>query len=157
VADKVAILRQGRIVAFDAPAVLRSQAQAGTLVRVELAAPCHAALDMLQTLPGVDEPSVPDGQGAVENGAKLDYCTADPQLVNPIVVAHLVGLGAQVVSVTCHAPSLEDVYASAVTGDGALRQGALSEGAPSERVPSERVPSERVPSGHASAQGDHNG
>ena len=94
VADKVAILRQGRIVAFDAPAVLRSQAQAGTLVRVELAAPCPAALDVLQTVPGVDEPSVPDGQAAEgENGARLEYCTAQPQLVNPIVVARLVAPG----------------------------------------------------------------
>ena len=58
-ADNVAILRQGRIVAFGAPAVLRGQAQAGTLVRVELAAPCPAALDVLRTVPGVDEPSSP--------------------------------------------------------------------------------------------------
>jgi ABC-2 type transport system ATP-binding protein len=108
----------GRIVAFDAPAVLRGQAQAGTLVRVEPAAPCPAALDVLRTVPGVDELSMPDGRTAGENGAKIDYCTQQPQLVNPLVIARLVALDAKVVSITCHAPSLEDVYASAVTGEG---------------------------------------
>jgi ABC-2 type transport system ATP-binding protein len=118
-ADKVAILRQGRIVALDAPAVLRSQAQAGALVRVELAAPCPAALDALRTVSGVDEPSWPEEHAASADRAAIVYCTQQPQVTNPLVVARLVALGAQVVTITCHTPSLEDVYASAVTSGGA--------------------------------------
>jgi ABC-2 type transport system ATP-binding protein len=107
VADQVAIMRQGQIVARDAPAVLRAQAEAGTLVRVELAGPCPAALVALQDFAGLAE------LRASENG--LAYCTEKPQAVNPQVVALLVATGAQVVSITCHSPSLEDVYASAMT------------------------------------------
>jgi ABC-2 type transport system ATP-binding protein len=128
VADKVAILRQGRMVAFEAPDILRRQGQAGALVRVELAAPCPPALEMLRTMPGVemlrtmpgvDAPFAPDGPPAGGNQAEFGYSTREPHVVNPLVVERLVSLGARVVSLTLHAPSLEDVYASAVTGDGA--------------------------------------
>jgi ABC-2 type transport system ATP-binding protein len=115
-ADRVAILRQGRIVALDAPAVLRRSAQGGSLVRVELAASCPSALDMLRTMPGVDAPLSPDGRAAGENRMEIEYSTQQPDSVNPQVVERLVALGARVVSVTVQAPSLEDVYASAVTG-----------------------------------------
>jgi ABC-2 type transport system ATP-binding protein len=118
IADKVAILRQGEIVAFDAPAVLRRRAQAGARVRVELAAPCPPALEMLRTVPGVDGPSAPEWQAGDGNPTELAYSTHEPTAVNPVVVDRLVGLGARIVSITSHAPSLEDVYASAVTGEG---------------------------------------
>ena len=62
----------------------------------------------------------------------IDYCTQQPHLVNPLVVARLVALDAKVVSITCHAPSLEDVYASAVTGEGAPAAGTSTAGAPAE-------------------------
>lgn len=135
VADKVAILRQGRLVAFDAPEALRRQAEAGARVRVKLAAPCPGALDMLRSLPGVVEPFSADGhaagQGADGGGAgsegvtstgrpapvrreELGYATHQPDAVNPLVVDRLVGLGARIVSISYQAPTLEDVYASAV-------------------------------------------
>jgi ABC-2 type transport system ATP-binding protein len=47
-ADEVAIVRRGRIVASDAPAALRAAATTDTLVRIELSAPhpgARAALD----------------------------------------------------------------------------------------------------------------
>ena len=44
----------------------------------------------------------------------LEYRTAEPRRVNPLVLARLVGVGAQVVSVTCTTRTLEDVYAQAV-------------------------------------------
>jgi ABC-2 type transport system ATP-binding protein len=46
-ADEVAIIRQGRIVAHDTPAVLRRQATGETRVRVEFADSCPLALEAL--------------------------------------------------------------------------------------------------------------
>jgi ABC-2 type transport system ATP-binding protein len=51
-ADEVAIIRRGRIVAADAPAALRAEATADTIVRIELAAPCPAAQRALDDLDG---------------------------------------------------------------------------------------------------------
>ncbi len=52
---------------------------------------------------------------AMEN--VLEYRTAQPRVVNPQVLLQLITAGAQVVSVICETPTLEDVYASAmVTG-----------------------------------------
>jgi ABC-2 type transport system ATP-binding protein len=121
-ADQVAILRQGRIVALDAPAVLRANAQSGTQVQVELAEPCPAAFEAMRGMAGVDELAAMDGSDS-GSGIGLVYRTQQPAQVNPEVVVRLVGHGARVVSVTCHAPSLEDVYASAVTGQNSLADG----------------------------------
>lgn len=115
VADKVAILRQGRIVALDAPGVLRRHAQSGAFVRVELAAACAEAVAMLQGIPGVEEAAPPDGQSDGDGRAEIAYVTRQPADVNPRVVAGLVALGARIVAITVQAPSLEDVYASAMT------------------------------------------
>ncbi len=139
-ADEVAILRRGRIVARDTPAALRSRAASGTLVRIELAGPCAGAPESLREVPGVEAPRLLSSNGAgpgapavpgspgvpvSEGGASRDtpvlpasatlvYGTREPRVVNPQVVARLVAAGAQVVSITCEAPSLEDVYANAM-------------------------------------------
>jgi ABC-2 type transport system ATP-binding protein len=94
-ADQVAILRGGRILAMDTPEALRHAASPDTRVRVSLAPPFP--------------PSVPTGV--------LDFQTPAPQTENPRVVAELVSSGARIVSVTCaSAASLEDVYAKAIDG-----------------------------------------
>ena len=93
-ADQVAILHGGRIVALDAPADLRRLASPETVVRVTLAPPFPE--------------TAPSGM--------LEFSTPTPLETNPRVIAELVSAGAQVVSVTCNTPSLEDVYASAVNG-----------------------------------------
>ena len=129
-ADEVAILRQGRIVASDAPAALRAGASPDTLVRVELAAPLLAQtvrrrLEDLASL--LDGPVVPD------DGSSVEFRTAEPRRVNPLVLSRLIGAGAEVVSVSCTTHSLEEVYVRAVgEGEGtaapvaAAEKGALS-------------------------------
>jgi ABC-2 type transport system ATP-binding protein len=127
-ADQVAIIRKGKIVACDTPALLRERASGETYVRVEFAQTCPLPLEAIQTINGLNEPrfiSSNAGRGqhdtngthpsAMEN--VLEYRTAQPRVVNPQVLQQLITAGAQVVSVTCETPTLEDVYASAmVTG-----------------------------------------
>ena len=127
-ADQVAIIRKGKIVACDTPALLRERASGETYVRVEFAQTCPLPLEAIQTINGLNEPrfmSSNAGRGqhdwngthpsAMEN--VLEYRTAQPRVVNPQVLLQLITARAQVVSVTCETPTLEDVYASAmVTG-----------------------------------------
>jgi ABC-2 type transport system ATP-binding protein len=94
-ADQVAILHGGRIVALDTPERLRTQASPDTLVRITLAPPFPAS-----ALSGV-----------------IEFRTPEPAEANPKEVAKLVADGARVVSVTCTTRSLEDVYASAMSGE----------------------------------------
>ena len=89
-ADQVAIMRQGRVVACDTPAALRALASPYTSVQVLLAAPCPAALAMLRVTEGRRWPA------AVAGG---DHCwsivRARPAEVNPGVLQRLIGAGAQ--------------------------------------------------------------
>jgi ABC-2 type transport system ATP-binding protein len=98
-ADQVAILQGGRVLALDAPDALRRRASPDTHVRVTLAPPYPVM--------------APQGV--------LEFRTAEPTEANPKVIADLVAGGARIVSVTCSTRTLEDVYASAVTtGDAGL-------------------------------------
>src|SRR5438270_4395794 len=132
-ADQVAIIRKGKIVACDTPALLRERASGETYVRVEFAQACPLSLEAIQTINGLSEPRFTSSNKSVESGQHdrngthpsameyaenvLEYRTAQPRVVNPQVLLQLVTAGAQVVSVTCETPTLEDVYASAmVTG-----------------------------------------
>ncbi|HET8632211.1 MAG TPA: ABC transporter ATP-binding protein [Thermomicrobiales bacterium] len=112
-ADEVAIVRQGRIVASDAPRALRASASPDTLVRVALAAPCPAAPAALADLAGLTGLTAPVG-----GEPALEYRTARPDEVNPQAVARLVAAGARIVAVTCETRTLEEVYADAVGLDG---------------------------------------
>jgi ABC-2 type transport system ATP-binding protein len=115
-ADQVAIMRQGRIVARDAPAALRASASPETIVHVDLASPCTAALPALAAVEGVLMPtSVPDGR--TPGTIRLEYRTPQPNGVNPRAIAQLVGIGAAIISVTCITRTLEEVYADAMSGE----------------------------------------
>lgn len=127
-ADQVAIIRKGKVVACDTPALLRERASGETYVRVAFAQTCPLPLEAIQMIHGLNEPrftSSNAGRGQHDaNGTQpspaenvLEFRTAQPREVNPLVLRRLITAGAQVVSVTCETPTLEDVYASAmVTG-----------------------------------------
>ncbi|MGH2460536.1 MAG: ABC transporter ATP-binding protein [Chloroflexota bacterium] len=115
-ADEIVILRQGRIVASDAPAALRAGGSSDTRVRIELAEPCPGALSALAGL--AEAEGVTLTSGSVETGATvLEYRTRRARDVNPEVIARLVGAGARIVSVVSELRSLEDVYALALGGE----------------------------------------
>jgi ABC-2 type transport system ATP-binding protein len=115
-ADVVAILRHGRVVACDASDALRAAVAASTLVCVDLAAPCPAAEAIAARIDGVGDVCVQDGRtaGSTPLVRTLTFRTTSPERTNPEVVAALVRAGAQIVSVTCTTATMEDVYASAL-------------------------------------------
>lgn len=110
-ADRVAIMRCGRIVACDTPAHLRAHASGETVVRIELAEPCSAALGVLCQFPDALAPTLHGGEDAPP---LLTYRTTRPGVLNPQILARLIQVGAQLVAVNCETTSLEDVYAAAV-------------------------------------------
>jgi ABC-2 type transport system ATP-binding protein len=111
-ADQVAILRAGVIVALDSPTTLRAHATAGVLVRIELAEPLPMAYALLAGIENL-APAPADATDAADT-LVIQYHTPNPRRVNPVVLARLVGAGAQVVSVASQTRSLEDVYADAL-------------------------------------------
>src|SRR5579859_7880204 len=108
-ADVVAIVRHGRLVACDAPAVLREQSSGETLVKIEFVDSCPLPLDVLQAIDGVNAPQFQPANGLPP---VLEYHTARPREANPRVLTALITAGAQIISVACEHSSLEDVYAS---------------------------------------------
>jgi ABC-2 type transport system ATP-binding protein len=116
-ADQVAILRAGVIVALDSPTALRAHATAGALVRIELAEPLPTASTLLAGIEGLA--SAPAEAGDAADALVIQYHTPNPRRVNPVVLARLVGAGAQIVSVASQTRSLEDVYADALSAPAA--------------------------------------
>jgi ABC-2 type transport system ATP-binding protein len=111
-ADTVAIVRRGRLVASDTPTALRAAASADTLVRIALAAPHPGARAALAGLPGL---TPLDG---TVGDPEIAYRTADPVGINPQAIGRLVAAGAAIVAVTCATRTLEEVYAAALGGAG---------------------------------------
>ena len=111
-ADEVAILRDGRIVALDAPATLRADSSRETTVRIELAEPLAGLHDFLAGFIGYDD-MVPLADSP-STATMLQYRTRQPRIVNPRILAELIAFDARIVSVTCATRTLEDVYAEAV-------------------------------------------
>ncbi len=116
-ADNVAILRRGRIVASDTPAALRAAASHASLIRVSLTAHRPDGLAILAATEGVLDPRLETSPSAA--GAVFEYRTLDPERTNPRVIAALVSAGVDIVSVTCTTASLEDVFALAVATEPA--------------------------------------
>ena len=125
-ADQVAIIRQGRIVALDTPSTLRKQATGETLVLIEFVGECPLPLEALAAMDGVHNPQLNEKKatGSLSLVTQspafiLEYQTPHPKIVNPQVLSQLITAGAQVVTVTCETRSLEDVYAAAMSDVGA--------------------------------------
>ena len=111
-ADTVAILRRGRIVACGSAAALRASAAREYMVHIALGGPCAAAEVIAARVAGVVAPRLI--QSAATAGPTLSYRAAEPARINPEVIARLVSAGAAIVSVVCATPTLEDVYAQAL-------------------------------------------
>lgn len=109
-ADLVAIMNHGHIVAMDTPAALRANASPVTLVQIMLAVPFQVSWEELRGIDGVIVPELPRDEAIQQ----LDYQTARPDVVNPQVIAHLARSGAQIITVNCITRTLEDVYAAII-------------------------------------------
>ncbi len=96
-ADQIAVMQAGQILALGTSADLRQLVSTQTQVHITLAPPFPTF--------------APTGV--------IDFQTETPLETNPDRIARFVNEGARIVSVTCGGSSLEDVYAAAV--DGQLR------------------------------------
>lgn len=108
-ADRIAIIKQGHIVAEDNPANLKQQLLGRPQVEIQLDQPMNGQISELEELVTVEW---------VRDNV-IRYRADDPIVANPRVVQRLVSLGLGVVSLTEITKSLEDVYLNVVAGDDA--------------------------------------
>jgi len=99
-ADRIAIIRRGKIIALDTPARLKSQLVGPSLLEVRLA---HALDGYLAELTDLIEV---EAQG--DNWFR--YRTSIPERTNPALLARLAGMGAPVLTLSEVTLSLEEVY-----------------------------------------------
>lgn len=112
-ADRIAILRLGKIIAFDRPSELRRKLLGPPVMEVRLAGPLDGVAEAVARLAEV-----------VEQGEDwLRYRAPDPQRLNPRVIRLLGELGAEVVTLREVPLSLEEVYLQLIdAGDEALSE-----------------------------------
>ncbi len=115
IADEVAILRHGRIVLSDTPQALRAYASPESITHIEFAEPWSRGASLMRAV----EEMLPASAGEMlildATDRMLRYRTAQPRIVNPVVIQRLVETGARIVSVTSETRTLEDVYAAIMT------------------------------------------
>jgi ABC-2 type transport system ATP-binding protein len=99
-ADRIAIIRRGRIVALGTPAELKGRLLGDPVLELRLARSLDGLLPQLQSLVHVQEHG--------ENW--LRYSTSEPETVNPRLVQRLTDLGAPIVTLSEVSRSLEEVY-----------------------------------------------
>ncbi len=99
-ADRIAIIRRGCIVALGTPAELKARLLGDPLLELRLAQPLNGLLADLEDLVTVEE----------YGDTWLRYRTAEPQRVNPRLLQRLAEQGTPVVTLSEVPHSLEDVY-----------------------------------------------
>ena len=101
-ADRIAIIRRGQIVALDTPGRLKSQLLGPPLLEIRLAYP----------LDGIARDGLARLDIHIEDwgDAWFRYYTPSPEKTNSQVLAYLAGLGAQVVTLSELPRSMEQVY-----------------------------------------------
>jgi len=117
ICDRVAFMKDGRIIASGAPSTLIPSAEAAGTLRVELHEPAGAALAAIRRLPAV--------ASAEERGPhQVDVVlvgegAADPRDARAALARDLTGIGLTVLSVGVAAPTLEDLFLAFAQPDAA--------------------------------------
>jgi ABC-2 type transport system ATP-binding protein len=112
--NRLVLIFQGRIVASGSPAELKQGAMTGALLLVECE-PLGMALDVLQQTPEVADVAV--------FGNALHVVVPDAKAAIPRLRTALSQQGVTVTKMEPIRPSLEDVFVSLTTAQGALRKG----------------------------------
>ncbi len=99
-ADRIAIIRRGRIVAFGTPAQLKARLLGDPLLELRLAEPLDGLLSDLEDLVTVED----------HGETWLRFSTPDPERDNPRLLQQLAERGTPVVTLSEVPRSLEDVY-----------------------------------------------
>ena len=113
-ADRIAIIRRGQIVALDSPAQLKAQLLGPPLLEVRLAHSLDGSLADLADLVQVESsggPESPSGEYWYR------YRTPSPRTTNPALLSRLAGLEAKVLTLSEVPRSLEEVYLRIVEGE----------------------------------------
>jgi ABC-2 type transport system ATP-binding protein len=106
-ADRIAIIRRGRIVALDTPSRLKAQLLGPPLLEVRLSHMLDGTLSDLADLVEIES-----------RGADwFRYRTPSPETTNPALLNRLAGLDARVLTLSEVPRSLEDVYLSIVESE----------------------------------------
>lgn len=108
-ADRIAIIRRGRIIANDTFDGLARQFVGSALMELRVNGALDGVTGTVNGLITVDSVGVD----------WLRYRTAEPHQVNPALVRHLTGLGVEVVSLAPISQTLEDIYLQVVAEDEA--------------------------------------
>jgi ABC-2 type transport system ATP-binding protein len=104
-ADRIAIIRRGKIIANDSPAALKQKMLGPPIFEVRFGDAFNGSI-----------PSLPKGVEIQGKGKDwLRFCTETPNEINPLVVKHMVKQGLPVVSIQEISRSLEQVYLQAVS------------------------------------------
>jgi ABC-2 type transport system ATP-binding protein len=99
-ADRVAIIRRGQIVALGTLAELRARLLGDPVLELRLAQPLDGLLPLITDLINVEE----------RGETWLRYRTAQPEVINPILIQRLAQEGTEVITLSEVPRSLEDVY-----------------------------------------------
>jgi ABC-2 type transport system ATP-binding protein len=100
IADRIAIIRRGKIIALGTPAELKERLLGAPLMELRLAQPTDGVVKLLSDLVDVQA-----------HGADwVRYFTPDPHVMNPQLLALLASRGVGVVTLSEVGRSLEDVY-----------------------------------------------
>ena len=99
-ADRIAIIKEGRIVALGTLPELKGQLLGSPLLELRLAQPLDGLLPAIQKLVDIEE------RGATW----LRYRAKEPGEINPLLIHRLTSEGADIITLSEVHPSLEDVY-----------------------------------------------
>ena len=105
-ADRIAIIRRGRIIALGTPAELKARLLGPPLMELRLSHATDGVVKLVSDLVNVE----------VQGEDWLRYSTADPQETNPLLLQVLAAHGVGVVTLSEVPRSLEDVYLRVVEG-----------------------------------------
>jgi len=105
-ADRIAIIRRGRIVALGTPAELKKRLLGPPMMELRLAHPLNGAAKLVSELARIE------GQGE----DWLRYSTPSPQEINPRLLQTLASRAIDVITISEVERSLEDVYLRVVEG-----------------------------------------
>jgi len=99
-ADRIAIIRRGRIIALGTPAELKVRLLGPPLMELHLAHPADGIVKLVSDLVQVE----------AQGEDWLRYSTSDPRRTNPCLLGMLASHGVEVVTLSEVPRSLEDVY-----------------------------------------------
>jgi ABC-2 type transport system ATP-binding protein len=99
-ADRIAIIRRGRIIALGTPAVLKVRLLGPPLMELRLSRPADGVVKLISDLITIE----------TQHGDRLRYCTPNPRETNPLLLQTLAAHGVGVVTLSEVPRSLEDVY-----------------------------------------------